>query len=73
MLLCKDQNVIFIANMDAEYSRGTNLFVILYSVKGVVLVFRNLYIFVHGQKCYYFYREDGGRRFFRSINKYQPD
>jgi len=72
VLLCIDQNVIlFITNMGAEYSKGTNLFVIVYFENGVVLVFRNLYVFVRGQKCY-FYREDAGRRFFRN-NKYLPD
>jgi hypothetical protein len=40
--------------MEAEYSEGRNLFVLLYFEKGVVLMFRNLYIFVHGQKCYFF-------------------
>jgi len=55
-LLCIGQNVIFIANTETKYSKGTNLFFILYFGKGVVLVFRNLYIFVGGQKCYFLSR-----------------
>jgi hypothetical protein len=61
VLLCSHKIVIFVTNTGAEYSKGNNLFAILYFEKGVVLVFRNLYVFVHGQKCYFFIAKMGAK------------
>jgi hypothetical protein len=72
VLLFIEHNVIFITNMETEYSKGIHFFVISFFEKGVGLVFRKLYIFVRGQK-YHSYGEDAGRRFSRNTHKNIPD